>query len=223
MVMVPASRKVRRFFAPFGLALFVVCGGSFAHAATPLPEPPGETSTHFDAKARLGKKDMLATLQEDGHFGMLCKAIDAAGLGPYLKGHGPLTMFVPTDEAFAKLPAGTFDKWLKDPKTLKLVLRYHIIKAYVPQKQMIRLRNALTTNGLTARFDVTSGKDGKETIVINWEVAKVTQWDIWASNGVMHAIDAVLQLPKAAEKKDKKKDKAGSKPEGKEEAEPGEG
>ena len=186
----------------------------------PGPEPPGEISIHFDPKARVGKKDMLATLHDEGHFETLLKAVKVAGLEPYLKGKGPLTMFVPTDDAFAKLPAGTLERWLKDPKTLKNALRYHIIKAYVPSKQMFRLRNALMANGATARFDVTPGEGGNSTIVINWEIAKVTRWDIMAVNGVMHVTDNVIVPPRPAPDSTKGKD---GKKKGGDEAEPAEG
>lgn len=180
---------------------------SVACAQTPQAEPPGETSIHFDSKARLGKKDILGVLKDDGHFETLLKALNVAGLTMFLKGKAPLTMFAPTDEAFAKLPAGMLDKWLKDPKILKQALRYHIIKAYVPSKQMVRLRNALMANGLTARFDVTTGEGGMSTIVINWEIAKVTRWDLLASNGVVHVTDAVILPPKPDPEKALKKAK----------------
>jgi uncharacterized surface protein with fasciclin (FAS1) repeats len=198
---------------------------SRARAETPQGEPPGETSTHFDTKARAGKKDILTTLRADGHFETLLKALQVAGLSTYLKGKAPLTMFAPTDDAFAKLPAGMFDKWLKDPKVLKQVLRYHIIKAYVPSKQMFRLRNALMASGSTARFDVTTGEGGMSTIVINWEIAKVTRWDILASNGVLHATDAVVLPAKPdPEKVNPDKDKDGKKTgKGHAEPEPSEG
>jgi len=209
--------------AGWGLLLGLSVSSSAAWAETPSAEPPGETSTHFDTKARAGKKDILTTLREDGHFETLLKALNIAGLSPYLKGKGPLTMFVPTDDAFAKLPPGMLDKWLKDPKVLKQALRYHIIKAYVPSKQMFRLRNALTANGATVRFDVTAGEGGMSTIVINWEIAKVTRWDILASNGILHATDAVILPPKPdPEKLNNGKDKDGKK-KGKTETEPTDG
>lgn len=193
-----------------------------AWAEPPSAEPPGESSTHFDSKARAGKKDILAVLHDDGHFETLLKAVNVAGLTSYLKTKAPLTMFAPTDDAFAKLPAGMLDRWLKDPKTLKQALRYHIIKAYVPSKQMMRLRNALMANGSTARFDVTTGEGGMTTIVINWEIAKVSRWDLMASNGIVHATDAVVLPPKPDPEKANKK-KGGQDKKEHDEPEPSEG
>ena len=164
---------------------------------------PSEQSIHFDGKARASKKDILSTLQEDGHFETLVKAINAAGLDQMLRTHGPLTMFAPTDQAFAKLSASKLDRLLKEPQELKQVLRYHVLRAYVPAKQLARLKNALTASGAVVRIDGTSG--------IKVNSALVTHPDILAANGVVHAVDAVLFVPERATKgKDHKKDAADS-------------
>ena len=73
------------------------------HAAEPFP--PGEASEHFDAQARAGKKDLMATLQADSRFQVMTRAMSAAGMSPMLHARGPLTLFVPTDAAFEKLTA----------------------------------------------------------------------------------------------------------------------
>jgi uncharacterized surface protein with fasciclin (FAS1) repeats len=175
--------------------------GSVARAQTPQAEsipPPGEQSTHYDSKARAGKKDIISTLEEVGHFETLIKAANAAGFTQMLRTRAPLTMFVPTDEAFAKLPASKLDRWMKDPQELKQILRYHMIKAYVPAKQMIRLKSVLTMSGAIMRIDGTSG--------IKANGVPVTRSDILAANGVLHAIDTVLEpIDRSPKKIDRKK------------------
>jgi uncharacterized surface protein with fasciclin (FAS1) repeats len=166
-----------------------------AHAAEPFP--PSEASEHFDAQARANKKDMLATLQADPRFQALVRALDATGLASLLRARGPLTMFVPTDAAFDKLPAGRLEQWIKQPKTLRAILRYHMLKAYVPSKQLSRLRNALTTAGALVTIDGTSG------IKVNG--VSVISTDLHASNGVLHVIDTLLVPPEAKSSSGKKR------------------
>ena len=182
----------------WSVALFV-CLAWAAHARAAEPFPPGEASEHFDVQARAGKKDILATLQADSRFQVVARAIDAAGLVPLLRTRGPLTVFVPTDAAFEKLPSGRLDLWLKQPKVLKDVLRYHILRAYVPSKQLSRLRNALTALGALLTVDGTSG--------IKLNGASVISPDLYASNGVIHVVDTVLLPPEAKASKPKRGDK----------------
>jgi uncharacterized surface protein with fasciclin (FAS1) repeats len=171
-------------------------------AKKPAPaEPPGEQSTHFDAKARAGKKDLVGVMKDSGNFETLLKAVDAAGLDQLLRGHGPLTLFAPSDEAFAKLPSGLLDRWLKEPQQLRQILRGHVLRAYVPAKQVARLRNALTASGALVRIDAGS----PSAIKVN--DATVVKSDILAGNGVIHAVDGVLLPQEKSTKKD-----AGKKP-----------
>ena len=78
-------------------------------------------------------KDIVDTALDSDSFKTLCKTVIAAGLVEALRGSGQFTVFAPTDEAFAKLPAGTVDKLLKNKKKLTLILKYHV----VPQKLMV--------------------------------------------------------------------------------------
>lgn len=201
------DRGFRSFGQALGLvtfaALLLTETGHAARAETAQAEPPGEQSIHFDAKARAGKKDLLATLHSEGNFETLIKAVNAAGMAPQLQGHGPLTLLAPTDEAFAKVSAKTMAKWMGDPRQLKQVLRYHILRAYVPTKQLLRLKNVLTTNGLVVRTDSTSASISDTKL--NFET-KITKGDIWSSNGVIHAIDTVLVPPERFLKKGAKKE-----------------
>lgn len=117
-------------------------------------------------------------------FKTLVAAIKAAGLVDTLQGTGPFTVFAPTDEAFAKLPAGTVEGLLKDLPKLKSVLTYHVVSGKVLAKDVAGVKSAMTVQGDNLRVDASHG------VKINQ--AQVTQADIEASNGVIHVIDTVL-------------------------------
>ncbi|MBC7683524.1 MAG: fasciclin domain-containing protein [Ferruginibacter sp.] len=127
----------------------------------------------------------------DGHFKTLAKALTAAGLIDTLKGAGPFTVFAPTDDAFAKLPAGTLDGLLKDIPKLTAILKYHVLAGKVAAADVVKLdgKTAATLNGTALRISTQGG------VKLNGEV-NVTKTDIAASNGMIHVIDAVL-LPSA--------------------------
>ncbi len=136
------------------------------------------------------EKDIVDTAVAAGSFKTLVAAIKAAGLVETLKGKGPFTVFAPTDEAFAKLPAGTLDTLLKpeNKEKLKGILTYHVVAGKVMAKDVVTLKEAKTVNGQMLTIAV---KDGK--VMVN--NANVVKTDVAASNGVIHVIDAVL-LPK---------------------------
>lgn len=123
----------------------------------------------------------------NGNFKTLVAAVKAAGLADTLSGPGPLTVFAPTDAAFAKLPPGTVDALLKDPPKLKAILTYHVVAGKVMAKD-VKTGTAPTVNGQT--INLTASQGG---VMVN--DAKVTGADVAASNGVIHVIDTVL-LPK---------------------------
>ena len=190
-------RRLRqRLFGTEALAPLLLLGWVLSlparslHAAEPFP--PGEASEHFDAQARAGKKDLMATLQADSRFQVMTRAMSAAGLSPMLHARGPLTLFVPTDAAFEKLTGGKLEQWLKQPSVLKSLLRYHILRAYVPSKQLSRLRNALTANGYVVQIDGGSG------VKVNG--VSIIESDLHASNGVIHVVDTVLVPPEGKSK-----------------------
>jgi transforming growth factor-beta-induced protein len=136
------------------------------------------------------KKDIVDTAIAAGSFNTLAKALTAAGLVETLKGKGPFTVFAPTDEAFAKLPAGTLDDLLKpeNKEKLKGILTYHVVAGKVTAKDVTKLKTAKTLNGQELKITVMDG-----TVMV--DNAKVTKTDIMCSNGVIHVIDAVV-LPK---------------------------
>lgn len=133
-------------------------------------------------------KNIVETAQAAGKFTTLLKAAQAAGLVETLSGPGPLTVFAPTDEAFAKVPKATLDGLLADPARLKQVLLYHVVAGNVKAADVVKLKSAKTVNGQEAKITVSNGK-------VMIDNANVVTTDIEASNGVIHVIDAVI-LPK---------------------------
>lgn len=123
-------------------------------------------------------------------FNTLVAAVKAAGLVDTLKGPGPFTVFAPTDEAFAKLPAGTLETLLQPENKDKLrsILLYHVVPGKVMAEQVVKLDSAKTAEGQSVTIATMNG-----SVMVNG--AHVTKTDIVTSNGVIHVIDAVL-LPK---------------------------
>ena len=134
-------------------------------------------------------KDIVETAVAAGSFKTLATALDKAGLVATLKGKGPFTVFAPTDEAFAKLPAGTLDKLLANPEQLKAILLYHVVAGDVPSSAAAKLTSAKTVNGAAIKI-MPMGN----ALMIN--DANVIKADIKASNGVIHVLDAVILPPK---------------------------
>ncbi len=134
-------------------------------------------------------KDIVATATAAGSFSTLLQAATAAGLVETLQGEGPFTVFAPTDEAFAALPAGTLDSLLADPEALKQVLLYHVVSGKVTADQVVGMTSADSVEGSPIAISV---KDG--TVYLN-DAAKVVTADVLASNGVIHVIDQVILPP----------------------------
>ena len=139
------------------------------------------------ARAAEGPKDIVDTAVAAGSFKTLATALKAAGLVETLKGAGPFTVFAPTDEAFAKLPAGTLDALLKDKAKLTAVLTYHVVPGKVMAADVVKLKAAKTVQGGSVAIDAAKG--------VKIDGANVVKTDIACSNGVIHVIDAVI-LPK---------------------------
>jgi transforming growth factor-beta-induced protein len=154
------------------------------HVINKVILPPAETSMSEGEMV----KDIVDTAVAAGSFKTLAAALEAAGLVETLKGAGPFTVFAPTDEAFAKLPAGTVEALLKDPKALGDILKYHVVSGKVMSTDAAKLTEAKTVQGSPIKISV---KDGK--VYIN--DAQVTTADIETSNGVIHVIDTVLLPP----------------------------
>ena len=128
--------------------------------------------------------DIVDTAAKAGKFNTLVKAVKAAGLVDTLKGPGPFTVFAPTDEAFAKLPAGTLDGLLKNPDKLKSILTYHVVSGKV-QSADVKPGEVKTVNGQSLKVALADGK-------VKVDNAYVITKDVKADNGVIHAIDTVV-------------------------------
>lgn len=136
-------------------------------------------------------KDIVETAVSAGSFNTLVAAVKAAGLVDTLKGDGPFTVFAPTDEAFAKLPAGTLENLLKpeNKDQLAAILTYHVVSGKVKAKDVVKLNQATTVQGSDVTIAVENGG-----VVLNGSSNVVTT-DIGTSNGVIHVIDTVILPP----------------------------
>lgn len=153
-------------------SLFATCALALTAFTSPLSAADDKTIVGVAAGA--------------GQFNTLVAAVKAAGLVETLSGEGPFTVFAPTDEAFAKLPAGTVEDLLKPENKEKLtsILTYHVVAGKVMAAD-VKSGDVKTVNGKEATVKVA---DGKVTI----GSANVVKTDIAASNGVIHVIDSVL-------------------------------
>ena len=154
--------------------------------------PMGASAQHTMQKEKAPMKNIVEIATEAGSFKTLVAAVKAAGLVETLSGPGPFTVFAPTDEAFAKLPAGTVEALLADKAKLASILTFHVVAGKVMAADTIKANGArpTTVNGLPVDIVVRDGK-----VYVNG--AQVVTADIVASNGVIHVIDAVL-IPTAA-------------------------
>jgi uncharacterized surface protein with fasciclin (FAS1) repeats len=134
--------------------------------------------------------DIIDTAVAAGTFNTLAAAVTAAGLVPTLKGEGPFTVFAPTDEAFANLPAGTVEALLADLPKLTAILTYHVVAGKVLAADVVTLdgQDVATVNGATIHVSTEGG------VKLNGSAHVVTT-DIECTNGVIHVIDAVILPP----------------------------
>lgn len=132
-------------------------------------------------------KNIVETAVSAGSFNTLVAAVKAAGLVEVLSGAGPFTVFAPTDETFAKLPAGTLEDLLKPENKAKLtsILTYHVVAGNVMAADVVKLQTARTVNGQPLAIRAENGK-------VTVGGARVVNTDIATSNGVIHVIDTVL-------------------------------
>jgi uncharacterized surface protein with fasciclin (FAS1) repeats len=158
----------------------------FARIASGLAVAVAAVAT--PASAQMMEDDIVDVAVAAGDFTTLAAALEAAGLVETLKGEGPFTVFAPTDEAFAKLPAGTVEALLQDKEALTAILTYHVVPGEVTSGQVVNLTEATTVNGAPIQISTEGGK-----VMIN--DATVTAADVSASNGVIHVIDSVILPP----------------------------
>ncbi len=127
---------------------------------------------------------IVGVAQSAGTFNTLVAAVTAAGLADTLNSPGPFTVFAPTDDAFAKLPAGTVESLLNDIPQLTKILTYHVVSGKVMAADVMDMTSAPTVEGSTLKIDTSNG--------VKVNNANITGTDIAADNGVIHVIDTVL-------------------------------
>ena len=134
-----------------------------------------------------GKKDIVDTAVANEQFSTLVAAVQAAGLVDTLKGEGPFTVFAPTNDAFAKLPAGTVENLLnpENKDQLVAVLTYHVLPGKVMAADIAgKTLSTATVQGSMVDINATNG--------VMIDGATVTAADIETTNGVIHVIDTVI-------------------------------
>ena len=153
-----------------GLALLAVAAGGASAAP----------AKHVQAKSNI-----VQVASSDAQFSTLVSLVKKAGLAGALSGKGPLTVFAPTNAAFAKVPKATLTALGKDKAKLKAVLLYHVVKGKVTAAQVVKLKSAKTLEGSSVAIKVSGGK-------VYVDGAQVVKADVAASNGVIHVINKVL-------------------------------
>ena len=168
------SHRVRQLFqAALAVALFISLvpfGAALAQDSQSKPQ------------------DIVDTAVAAGSFNTLVQAVQIAGLVDTLKGEGPFTVFAPTDEAFAAVPADALKALLANPEALKQVLLYHVVPGAVKSTDLTDGMTAPTAQGENVTFGVSSAG-------VKVNDANVVAADVMASNGVIHVIDSVILPP----------------------------
>jgi len=191
-------RRILPVAAVIALAITTAaCGSSDADTAASSAAPATTSAAPSPSPSEsMATADIVDTAVAAGNFKTLAAALTAAGLVDTLKGAGPFTVFAPTDDAFAKLPAGTVDTLLKDPKgDLTQILTYHVVPGKVMAADVAKLdgQKVKTVQG----GELTVGVNGDKVTLTDaaGNTVNVTTVDVPASNGVIHVIDGVL-MPK---------------------------
>jgi uncharacterized surface protein with fasciclin (FAS1) repeats len=174
------ARLILFFYVVMLLSAVVLATKALAQEQQQAKSPPVVEAKTIEAKT------IIESAQAAGNFNTFLKVLEAAGLTDTLKGGGPYTVFAPTDEAFAKLPQGTVDDWLKDKEQLKKVLLSHVVSGTITAKDAANLNNVKSLAGQELVIQATEGR-----LKIN--NATVAQPDIKAANGVIHSIDTVIE------------------------------
>ncbi|GAC1622911.1 MAG: fasciclin domain-containing protein [Candidatus Acidiferrum sp.] len=185
--------KMNKIFATAALAVFGFAGASVVFSAT-------EKTTMVGGHEMFPTKDIIDNAVNSEDHTTLVAAVKAAGLVETLKGAGPFTVFAPTNEAFAKLPAGTVDTLVKPEShdTLVKILTYHVVAGHLStadlQKQ-IKAGKGKATLKTVSGGTLTVTMNGKNNFTVTDEKggsAKITIPNVYQSNGVIQVIDTVL-------------------------------
>lgn len=150
-------------------------------ATAPTPVTPAAPAVRVVARG-----DIIETLKADGHFRTLLKALDKANMTALLKTNPNLTVFAPTDAAFAAMPAGEMDRLMKSPAELQKLMTYHVVNAPVASSQIRGARGGVKT---VAGTQLVLDGSGSGLMANN---ALIVQTDVAATNGTVHVVDKVL-------------------------------
>ena len=177
------------------LAIAVAVGGVvwFVNREdTATTNDSSQNSSQMTDQASTEQKDIVATAAATTDLSTLVSAVQAAGLVETLQGAGPYTVLAPTNEAFAKLPAGTLDTLLlpENKSQLSGILTYHVISGDVMSSQLTNGQVVPTVNGQNLTVEITDGK--VYFVDAKGGKAMVTTADVDTSNGTVHIIDSVL-------------------------------
>ena len=164
------------------LVVLAACGGDDESEPAAAPAP-----AMTETMAEEPEMDLVETAVAAGEFTTLVELVQQAGLADDLSGPGPLTVFAPTDEAFAAVPEETLAALADDPQQLERVLLYHVVEGAVTSDQVADGASAATLAGPEVEFTVDDDVQVNDASVVSADVA--------ASNGVIHVIDAVLLPP----------------------------
>ena len=155
-------------------------------ANMPAAETPPAATTPTPAPGLTARGDIVETLKANGQFKTLVKALEATNMTGVLKTNSNLTVFAPTDAAFAALPAGELDRLMKDPAALQKLLTYHVVNATVDSSKIKGSKGGV---GTVAGSELIVDGSG-ETLMAN--TATIVQADVRPTNGVIHVVDKVL-------------------------------
>ncbi len=187
--------KTTKFAA---LAVLLILAGAFLAAQAEEHPAKAEHPTKTEHPSKTGQTangaDIFAIVSSDDEFKTFATLIQAAGLEKELQGEGPFTCFAPTDDAFAKLPAGTLEDLLQPANKARLagLLANHVVPGKIMAKD-VKTMKAVNVSGEDLRLKVDDG-------VVCVNNARTVQADLVATNGVIHAIDSVIVPGPPAEK-----------------------
>jgi uncharacterized surface protein with fasciclin (FAS1) repeats len=171
--------RTSRYARASALAIAVLAALAVSASAAPATSP----------SAARADMNIVQTAAAAGQFTTLVKLVKQAGLASALSARGPLTVFAPTDAAFAKVPKKTLAALAKDKTKLRHVLLYHVVSGNVKAAQVVGLKSATTLAKQPVRIAVRGG-----VVYLN-KTTRVVKTDIAASNGVIHVVNTVLIPP----------------------------
>ncbi len=187
--------NILKFSLVAGTALALAACGSEAESGDSMMADEGAVAAEATGPGTI----VEVASGDEASFSTLVAAVTAAGLGDALSGEGPLTVFAPTNDAFAKLPEGTVDTLVnEDTETLGAILTYHVVEGSVDAASLIA---AIEEGGDAGHTITTLGGGTLTATLVDGAViltdaaggtASVTATDVEASNGLVHVIDTVL-------------------------------